>query len=96
MAYFSNGTEGMAYEAAYCERCVHYGNAENGCSVWMLHFIFNSDQVAAANRIYDGEPIGDDASAVAHMMLSELIPEVDGYPGQCKMFWPIEPIPGLQ
>jgi hypothetical protein len=34
MGYFSNGTEGMDYEAQYCDKCVHQdGPTENGCAV---------------------------------------------------------------
>lgn len=40
MAYFSNGTEGDIYEAEYCDRCIH----QDGCAVWELHMIHNSDQ----------------------------------------------------
>jgi len=85
MAYFSNSSEGDVYEARYCQRCVH-NNDEDGCPVMMLHFVFNGTQVAAANRAYNKQEIGDDGSAVAYMMLSELIPEKDGFPTQCKMF----------
>jgi hypothetical protein len=42
MAYFSNGTEGMDYQAQYCVRCVH--DTDDGCPVWMAHVLHNSDQ----------------------------------------------------
>ena len=42
MGYFSNGTEGMEYEAQYCERCVHQGGPEGpGCMVWLAHNLYN-------------------------------------------------------
>lgn len=40
MGYFSNGTEGMAYEAQWCNKCVHQGN----CAVWLLHMLYNYDE----------------------------------------------------
>lgn len=41
MGYFSNGTEGMDYEAKWCSRCLH---APVGCAVWAAHLLFNYDQ----------------------------------------------------
>lgn len=38
MGYFSNGSEGMAYESFYCDRCVHQAN---GCAVWLAHELYN-------------------------------------------------------
>ena len=40
MGYFSNGTEGMQYEAKYCDQCVH-NHAEHGCPVWMMQMEHN-------------------------------------------------------
>lgn len=40
MGYFSNGSEGMAYEAQYCDKCVH----GEECTVWLAHFIANYDE----------------------------------------------------
>lgn len=40
MGYFSNGTEGMAYEEEWCARCVH----QDGCEVWLVHILFNYDE----------------------------------------------------
>lgn len=37
MGYFSNGNEGMDYEARYCDHCVHNGK----CTVWLLHNLHN-------------------------------------------------------
>lgn len=39
MAYFSNGSEGMDYEARYCANCVHGGD----CAVWEAHMLRNYD-----------------------------------------------------
>lgn len=41
MGYFSNGTEGMAYEETYCEDCVHH---HDGCMILHAHFVYNYDQ----------------------------------------------------
>ena len=37
MADFSNGTEGMMYEEQYCDKCVHQGDENSGCMVWLAH-----------------------------------------------------------
>ena len=43
MGYFSNGSEGMDYEAKWCARCVHE-ESETGCSVLLLHALHNYDE----------------------------------------------------
>lgn len=43
MGYFSSGSEGMDYEARYCERCIHY-NEHDGCPVMRLHFEHNYEE----------------------------------------------------
>ena len=42
MGYFSNGTEGMDYQAAYCDRCVH--GADYDCPVWNAHLDHNYEE----------------------------------------------------
>lgn len=44
MGYFSNGTEGMEYEAAYCDRCLHQQPDGPGCTVWLAHMLYNYDE----------------------------------------------------
>ncbi|MGI9485425.1 MAG: hypothetical protein ACR2RF_05995 [Geminicoccaceae bacterium] len=46
MGYFSNGTEGMAYEARYCDRCIHQNGPDGngGCQVWLLHMLHNYEE----------------------------------------------------
>ncbi len=45
MGYFSNGAEGMDYEARYCRRCVHYGPEDGpGCPVWLAHLLHNYEE----------------------------------------------------
>lgn len=43
MGYFSNGSEGMDYEARYCVRCVHANGPDgtSGCAVWLAHLLHN-------------------------------------------------------
>lgn len=47
MGYFSNGTEGMAYQAEWCDLCVHDRQfrriGEGGCQLWAAHLIYNGD-----------------------------------------------------
>lgn len=38
MGYFSNGSEGMDYEARYCDRCIHQ---DDPCAVLEAHMIYN-------------------------------------------------------
>lgn len=40
MGYFSNGSEGDAYEREYCSKCIH-NNDEGGCAVAVAHRIHN-------------------------------------------------------
>lgn len=73
MAYFSNGTEGMDYEAQWCAGCVHGSDGGAGeCPVWTLHFIYNGQT----------GHVGDVLEALIPRDLSK-----PGSPnGQCKMF----------
>lgn len=45
MGYFPNGTEGMIYDEEMCSRCVHQKPDDGGCAVWLLHMIYNYDQL---------------------------------------------------
>lgn len=40
MGYFSNATEGDAYEARWCDRCQHGGG---DCQIWVDHLIHCGD-----------------------------------------------------
>lgn len=82
MAYFSNGTEGMAYEEQYCHRCVNwrdiYGITNSpGCPIIDLHFEYNYDQIGKTKL----------AKAIKDV-LDELIPTPKDqlFPGECSMF----------
>lgn len=46
MAYFPNGTAGEYYYAQYCSKCAHWpkGDDDPGCSVDIIHNLFNYDQ----------------------------------------------------
>ena len=46
MGYFSNGTEGLQYEARWCVHCVHNGN----CAVWDAHMAFNYEKINDPNN----------------------------------------------
>ena len=39
MGYFSNGSEGEAYQARYCNRCVH--DVHQDCPIWLAHLLHN-------------------------------------------------------
>jgi hypothetical protein len=42
VGYFSNGSEGMDYEATYCDKCVHGAvHGDGTCQVWLLHLMHN-------------------------------------------------------
>ena len=43
MGYFSSGSEGDAYEAKYCKRCVHL-HPEFGCPCINAHQMWNYDE----------------------------------------------------
>lgn len=43
MGYFANGSEGCAYEAAYCDRCVHLAG-EDGCPCLDAHLAWNYEE----------------------------------------------------
>ena len=43
MGYFSNGSEGMDYEAKYCARCIH-NQEEASCAVLLAHQLYNYDE----------------------------------------------------
>ena len=70
MAHFSNGTEGMMYEEHYCSRCIHRGDEEHGCAVWMVHLVY----------AYGAK--GD----VAEILERLIPTRKDGFAGKCKMF----------
>ena len=73
MGYFSNGTEGECYEAAYCARCIHgpRANPDRPCTVWMLHLLYAYED---CNK--------------PESYLNDLIPRTDDRVGneQCTMF----------
>jgi len=46
MAYFSSGTEGMDYEARFCDKCVHQPQESDHsmCPIWDVHMLQNYEQ----------------------------------------------------
>ena len=55
MGYFSNGTQGMHYEAQYCNQCIHqHGpDGKSGCAIWLAHMIHNYDECTNEASILD-------------------------------------------
>jgi len=39
MAYFSNGLEGMDYQARYCDKCAN-ADDDGMCAIWDAHLVF--------------------------------------------------------
>ena len=73
MGYFSNGSEGMAYEARYCDRCVHQGPPEGpGCAVWLAHLLANYDEC-------------ENKASILHLLIPRSRDGLDNE--QCLMFW---------
>ncbi len=76
MGYFSNGSEGDAYQEQWCYRCVH--DANNDCPVWGAHLAFNYEQLRDSK----------DQHGPMRQLLGMLIPERKDHLGneQCKLF----------
>lgn len=57
MAYFSNGSEGSAYEAKYCENCIHWVAEIEGehksCPVWDIHALYNYGRSEGKDEVMD-------------------------------------------
>jgi len=70
MGYFSNGTEGMDYEAEYCDKCVHMQDEHNPCAVLMAHMILNYDEC-------------NNKDSILHMLIPR---GESGGNKKCKMF----------
>lgn len=49
MGYFSNGTEGMAYQERYCNKCIH--DVSEDCAIWAAHLVFNYKECNNKNSI---------------------------------------------
>lgn len=79
MAYFSNGTEGEAFEETHCYQCKHY-DTEKTCPVMEIHLNWNYEQL--------DDPVKKSA-------MEQFIPiDKDGYAGKCRMFISMETTPG--
>lgn len=74
MGYFSNGSEGAAYEAHYCTNCIHYDldiGVDPPCPVWMAHTLHNYEEC-------------NNPDSILHLLIPR---DEDGLGnGQCKMF----------
>lgn len=53
MGYFSNGSEGLAYEAEWCERCVHSGPNGKPCAVWGAHLLHSYGAEGSTREVLD-------------------------------------------
>ena len=71
MGYFSNGPEGMDYEAQYCASCVHQDgpDGKSGCAVWLAHMLCNYEE--ATNE-----------TSILHLLIPRT---ADGWNGECRM-----------
>lgn len=80
MAYFPNGTSGLAYQERYCYGCKHFPHDDPDapfCAVWTLHLLYNR------------EAVGKNKDETAEAFLNTLIPRgEDGLPGECSMYLP--------
>ena len=86
MGYFSNGSEGMEYQARYCDRCVnmkqrveeHDGES---CPVWDVHTLYNYDGLREKNL-----------GSVLEMLIPRTADGLDNE--ECEMFLAQEEAPG--
>jgi hypothetical protein len=94
VAYFSNGSEGEGYQAAWCHDCRNYrrrtemedkGITGEGCPVYDLHLLL--DQAAACNAEENAEGETEEIHA---FVLNYLIPRdgKNGENGECRLFVP--------
>lgn len=87
MAYFANGSEGIAYMEQWCARCLNCGDDkyEFGCAVWDLHSLYQGERDFSQT---DGGPVG--------RLLDSLIPRIENGKanGMCTMFRERDAKPG--
>lgn len=95
MGYFSNGTEGMAYENEYCEGCVNWkprmkpdgtpDKGTEGCEIWDLHSLYNYDQNRGKSQDDDrGDAV--EGQEWIEKMLDWFIPREGISNLECKMY----------
>jgi hypothetical protein len=74
VGYFSNGSEGEAYEAFYCDRCVHQlgPDGNSGCAVWFAHLLHNYDDC-------------DNPNSILHLLIPRSKDDLDN--AQCRLFY---------
>lgn len=79
MGYFSNGSEGECFVAAYCDHCIHRPATPDApyCPIWTAHLLYSSEQLVN----------GETGKSPLSVVLSLLIPEDErGHNEQCAMF----------
>lgn len=86
MGYFSNGTEGMAFQERYCFHCRNWRDLEDGrgegCPIWDAHLLYSYE---LCNSETPGKVILD------MLIPRTLIKASDGLPvpdNECAMFLP--------
>lgn len=74
MGYFSNGSEGMDYEAQYCASCIHQDGPDgnSGCAVWIAHMLKNYDEC-------------NNEESILHMLIPR---DEKGWNEKCLMHFP--------
>jgi len=74
MGYFSNGSEGLAYEAAYCDKCIHqFDQTGKVCKIWELHMLKNYDECNNKESIlHDLIPRSELGNATCTMFIKTL------------------------
>jgi len=77
MGYFPNGTSGMIYEDEYCSRCVHQKVDSGGCSVMLLHVLYNYDEC-------------NNDKSMLHTLIPR---DEKGFNAECTMFYEGHEIP---
>ena len=84
MGYFSNGSEGLDYQATWCDRCVHSGDGTGPfCPVWALHHDWNSSSCGRTSP----DPVVKERAVQQRAALDHFIPSINGvWNGGCKMF----------
>jgi len=52
MGYFSNGTEGMAYQEEFCDNCAN-ADSDGMCAIWDAHMLYNYSQNQEVEHVLD-------------------------------------------
>lgn len=91
MAYFSNGAEGVMWQAENCDRCRNYRERKGdrggvGCPIWDAHIFFAYEAAGQENK---GNPLP--RNILAKLIPEEMVTTPQGKyraAGRCAMFEP--------